>query len=112
MFFDLSGYSIVDVSSGTCFDGSEALVLDVQTRTSDELEVFNEGSDSDRTILARKYGLDLEQHFLPEPDKYDSAVQALDRIQALLSDNEWNSDVFESVAEAIRDTGRPIEDVE
>lgn len=34
--------------------------------------------------------------------------EALDIIAALLDENEWDSDVFEMVAAAVRETGRMV----
>ena len=38
-------------------------------------------------------------------------AQALDEIADLLSGNEWDADTIEAIAQLVRQTGRPVEDV-
>lgn len=57
---DLSYHVVLDLESGTFFGADCAYLIDTRAVPPDELEVFNEGSDSDRREIAERYGTDLE----------------------------------------------------
>lgn len=90
----LDYHVVLDLSSGIFFGANEAFVIDTRQIPPDELEVFNEGSDSDRREIGEQYGTDLEDW-----------AKALDSIASLLNGKECDLD---AIADIIRSTGRTI----
>lgn len=53
--------SIADVDTGTFFPASSAYLLDLRKLSDQELDDFNDGTDSDRNALTERYGVSLQQ---------------------------------------------------
>lgn len=122
---DLSRYVVLDCTSGTFFNAAHAVLIDVDALPDHDEALLNEGSDAERCDLAETYGIDLETWSPPKPDSPPSAAQllsteeftlldeqALDRLAALLGDQEWTPEHLEQVAEIVRATGRDINDLD
>lgn len=54
---DLSSYIILDLRSGTYFAATDAILIDLNTLTTEQQEEFEEGSDIDRLLIAAEVGL-------------------------------------------------------
>lgn len=65
----------------------------------DDAPEFNEGGYAHTMCGKLREAMDR-----PDPDA------ALDRIQFLMSENEWNSEVTDWIADAVRTSGREIKD--
>lgn len=105
----LSGWVVLDLSSGAYFDASQAYLVNFSKLPGSMQEAFCEGSDSERREIAEMLGIDLETVTLPEMSGM-SDKRALDAVAALLSNQEWSSDAIDAVTEMVRLTGRAIED--
>jgi hypothetical protein len=57
---NLDYFVICDRDSGTFFSASDAVILDTRWLNDEELEILNEGSDSERSDLCSSYGSDIE----------------------------------------------------
>ena len=55
--------TVVDTTSGTYFPASSAYLLDLRKLSDQELEDFNEGTDSDRSKLGERHGASI-QHII------------------------------------------------
>lgn len=55
---DLRGFAVVS-SDGSFFDASKALLVDTSSLSEDEIDLLNEGTDSERWELACARGLSL-----------------------------------------------------
>lgn len=53
---DLSYWIILDQRSGTFFGADQACLIDTRTLTPEELQLLNEGTDTDRLLLADDHG--------------------------------------------------------
>lgn len=122
----LSHHVALDLVSGTFFGASNAYIVDMRKLSPEDVDTFNEGTDSDRRELAERYGIDLE-HLSPpvttRPDDTGVAElharqerasidsQALDAVAALLNAETWSSDHLNTVADMVRSTGRTITDI-
>jgi len=63
--YNLDCFVTVDPESGTFFGANNAVVLDTRWLSPEELDSFNEGSDSDRAELCLRYGIYLEDLINP-----------------------------------------------
>jgi hypothetical protein len=57
---NLAHLVVLDLMSGTFFDATNAYLVDMRKLSPEEIDTFNDGTDSDRRELAERYGLDLE----------------------------------------------------
>lgn len=110
---DLSGHVVLDCQTGTFFNATHALIIDVSALTPDQLKTLNEGSNSDRTDLPWD---DWSGQLLPFAEDLElwsrpADRQTLDAVAALLNTEQWSSDHIEAVAEMVRGTGREVGDV-
>lgn len=48
---------ILDLRSGTYFAAADAILIDLNTLTTEQQEEFEEGSDTDRLLIADEVGL-------------------------------------------------------
>ena len=53
---DLSRYVVMDTESGTFFSAEHACVIDTTDLNPEELDALNEGTDTERALLADIYG--------------------------------------------------------
>lgn len=51
---------ILDLKSGTYFSAIDAVIINLNNLTENELVNFQQGSDSDRKIIGQKHGTDIE----------------------------------------------------
>ena len=67
----LAYFCVIDPDSGTFFDANTAMIFDTRWLSEEELEILNEGCDQERTELALRYGIYLEDsiaaHTLENP---------------------------------------------
>lgn len=103
MTTSLAHHVVLDLPSGTFFGADNAYLLDTRRIPSDDLELFNEGNDSDRREIAERYGFDLEQ-VLAQPS------QTLHAIAALLNGHSWSSDDLNEIADLLRHVGFVIDE--
>jgi hypothetical protein len=88
---------LIDVQDGTFFGAQNAYLLDTRLLDDQQLEILNEGTDSERSDLALALGRDLERD-----------QQALDAVAELLRQPDWSSDTIDAVAELVAATGREL----
>ena len=53
---DLSYYVCLDIDSGTFFSAENACLIDTRSLTAEELDLLNDGTDTDRALLGDKHG--------------------------------------------------------
>ena len=69
---------LLDVTSGTFFCAADAVLLDTRALTPEELDLLNEGSDSERRDLGEERGTDLEELLrLSTPEASPSGASSL-----------------------------------
>lgn len=64
-------FIVLHPGSGTYFSADEAVLIDTRRLSAEELELINEGSDSDRAQVAFEQGHDLENLIDPSTLTYD-----------------------------------------
>jgi hypothetical protein len=89
---------VVDKESGTYFNAANArLVFDSAFGTEYD-SILDSGSDQDVMEIAEELGTPVLNN--------DAVI--LTKIARLLSEKEWDSDVFNEVADLVRESGRDI----
>ena len=68
----LSHFIILDRASGTFFDADNAFLIDTRRLSPEELELFNEETDSYRAQVAFEQGHDLEDLIDPSNLTYNN----------------------------------------
>ena len=56
----LAGVVVLDIESGTFFGADGACLIDTRRLSPDELADLNEGTDTDRALLADRHGVTLK----------------------------------------------------
>jgi hypothetical protein len=93
---------VVDKESGTYFNAANArLVFDSAFGTEYD-SILDSGSDSEIMEIAEELGTPV----------LNNDARALTVIASMLSHREWNSDLFDEIAELVRETGRDVTDIE
>lgn len=54
---DLAYYVCLDIDSGTFFSAQDACLIDTRSLSPEELDLLDNGTDTDRALLGDKYGL-------------------------------------------------------
>jgi hypothetical protein len=93
---------VVNLESGTYFDADHAVLIENSAFDIDEYNtLLDSGSDSEIIEIAKELG---------RPVVTNDAV-ILTKIAQLLSEKEWDSDVFNEVADLVRQSGRDVNDI-
>ena len=53
---DLAYYVCLDIDSGTFFSAENACLIDTRSLTTEELDLLDNGTDTDRALLGDKHG--------------------------------------------------------
>lgn len=68
---NLDYYVCLDIESGMFFCASNAYIFDTRSLTENELDLLNDGSDSDRSELADTHGACLSDLIAPHTLQQD-----------------------------------------
>lgn len=91
---------ILDRRSGTFFDLTDACVIDVNRLSDEQLEVLNEGTDTERLRLADEYGVVPEVELV-----HGIAFDVLGHIK-----DNWSEDIPEGQATRVAELAKELFD--